>query len=51
MNQDGFVKRAGKLGYKFDGTSAKTLQTGFDAIEDTDAALCLELLKRKAMQK
>jgi len=49
--QDGFVKRAKKLGYDFDGSSAKTLQQGFDNIKDADAALCLELLKRKAMQR
>lgn len=49
--QEGFVKRAQKLGYQFDGASAKTLQEGFSAIKDADAALCLELLKRKAMQK
>jgi len=49
--QHGFVKRAKKLGYEFDGASAKTLQQGFDAIKEPEVALCLELLKRKAMQR
>jgi hypothetical protein len=47
------VDRAHKLGYHFDATSAGTLQKVFDGIsdEDKDVALCLELLKRKAMQR
>ncbi|WVQ80029.1 hypothetical protein IAT38_002130 [Cryptococcus sp. DSM 104549] len=48
---DGFVKRAAKLGYEMDSTSAGTLQKSFDKVEDKDAALCLDLLKKKAMQK
>ena len=50
-SQDGFVKRAGKLGYTFDATNAGTLQKGFDAVGTKEEALCLELLKRKAMQR
>jgi protein SSD1 len=49
--QDAFVKRARKLGYEIDGASAKTLQQGFDAIKEPEVALCLDLLKRKAMQR
>ncbi|ORY21371.1 hypothetical protein BCR39DRAFT_64105 [Naematelia encephala] len=48
---EGFVKRAAKLGYEFDATDAKSLQTGFDAIKDDEVKRCLELLKRKAMQR
>ncbi|EIW68380.1 hypothetical protein TREMEDRAFT_32205 [Tremella mesenterica DSM 1558] len=47
----GFVKRAEKLGYTFDPASAGTLQKSFEAVEDEDAAVCLELLKRKSMQQ
>ena len=49
--QNGFVKRAMKLGYTMDASSSSTLQKSFDAVEDRDAALCLELLKRKSMQR
>jgi hypothetical protein len=51
--QEAFVDRAHKLGYHFDATSAGTLQKVFDGISDADkdVALCLELLKRKAMQR
>lgn len=49
--QEGFVERAHKLGFDFDATDAAALQKGFDAIKDKDAALSLELLKRKAMQR
>jgi protein SSD1 len=48
---EGFVKRAQRLGFRMDGTSAGTLQKSFQAIEDKDAAMCLELLKRKAIQR
>jgi protein SSD1 len=48
---EGFVKRAQRLGFRMDGTSAGTLQKSFQAIDDKDAAMCLELLKRKAMQR
>lgn len=46
---EGFVKRAAKLGYKFDATDAGSLQKGFDAVHDTDVSLCLELLKKRSM--
>ena len=45
------MKRAAKLGYTFDSTNAGTLQKGFDAVGTKEEALCLELLKRKAMQR
>jgi hypothetical protein len=45
------VTRAKRLGYTFDATSAGTLQKSFDAVEDKDAALCLNLLSRKALQR
>ncbi|WWC93281.1 hypothetical protein V866_000114 [Kwoniella sp. B9012] len=48
---DGFVKRAQKLGFEMDGSSAGTLQKSFEAVQDKDTALCLELLKKKAMQR
>ncbi|KAK4687107.1 protein SSD1, partial [Tremellales sp. Uapishka_1] len=48
---DGFVKKAHKLGYTFNPASAGTLQKSFDAVEDKDAALCLNLLAIKAMQR
>lgn len=48
--KDGFVKRAKKLGFEMDPTSAGTLQKSFDKVHDQDEAVCLELLKRKAMQ-
>jgi len=48
---EGFVKRAKRLGFEMDPTSAGTLQKSFDKVEDKDAALCLELLKKKSMQK
>jgi protein SSD1 len=47
---DGFVKRAKKLGFEMDRTSAGTLQKSFDKVQDRDEALCLELLKKKSMQ-
>lgn len=46
---EGFVKRAEKLGYKMDGSSAGALQKSFEGVKDVEAALCLELLKKKAM--
>ncbi|WRT68713.1 uncharacterized protein IL334_005693 [Kwoniella shivajii] len=48
---DGFVNRAQKLGYAMDATSAGTLQNSFEKIGDQDTILCLELLKKKAMQR
>ncbi|WVR09339.1 hypothetical protein IAU60_006405 [Kwoniella sp. DSM 27419] len=48
---DGFVKRAQKLGFEMDSTSAGTLQRSFENVKDADATLCLELLKKKAMQR
>lgn len=47
---EGFVSRAKKLGFEMDGSSAGALQRSFDKVEDPNAALCLELLKRKSMQ-
>lgn len=41
---EGFVKRAGKLGFEMDSSS-------IDKVQDPNAALCLELLKRKSMQQ
>lgn len=49
--QDGFVTRAHKLGFEFEGTTAAALQKGFDNMPDPETALCLELLKKKAMQR
>jgi protein SSD1 len=46
-----FVRRAQKLGFAMDPSSAGTLQKGFDEIKDKDAATCLELLKRKAVPR
>lgn len=46
---DGFVERAKRLGFDISGTSQKDLQSAFDSIQDPETALCLELLKRKAM--
>lgn len=43
------MARAKKLGYNMDASSAGTLQRSFDAINDEDAALCMELRKRKAV--
>ncbi|KAK8854520.1 hypothetical protein IAR55_003259 [Kwoniella newhampshirensis] len=48
---DGFVKRAQKLGFEMDPASAGTLQKSFQKVVDADAALCLELLKKKSMQR
>ncbi|WWD19349.1 hypothetical protein CI109_103808 [Kwoniella shandongensis] len=48
---DGFVKRAQKLGFEMDPASAGTLQKSFEKVQDPDAALCLELLKKKSMQR
>ncbi|WWC90405.1 uncharacterized protein L201_005340 [Kwoniella dendrophila CBS 6074] len=48
---DAFVKRAQKLGFDMDGASAGTLQKSFEGIKDKDAVICLELLKKKAMQR
>ncbi|OCF35764.1 hypothetical protein I316_02256 [Kwoniella heveanensis BCC8398] len=48
---EGFVKRAQKLGFEMDATSAGTLQKSFERVQDKEAALCLELLKKKAMQR
>ncbi|WVW85303.1 hypothetical protein I302_107341 [Kwoniella bestiolae CBS 10118] len=48
---DGFVKRAQRLGFEMDATSAGTLQRSFEGVKDKDTALCLELLKKKAMQR
>ena len=45
------MNRARKLGYEFDGTDAASIQKGFDGVADQEAALCLELLKKKAMQR
>ncbi|ORX38254.1 hypothetical protein BD324DRAFT_649631 [Kockovaella imperatae] len=50
VEEDGFIERAKKLGFAFDGSTAGTLQKGFDEIQDADTRLCLELLKRRAMQ-
>ena len=46
-----FIERAGKLGIQFDGTSSMDLQKGFSEVKDQDKIQCLELLKRKSMQK
>lgn len=46
---DGFVKRAKKLGFEMDGSSAGALQRSFEGVKDEQPALCLELLKKKAM--
>nr|XP_019011760.1 uncharacterized protein I206_03866 [Kwoniella pini CBS 10737]OCF50541.1 hypothetical protein I206_03866 [Kwoniella pini CBS 10737] len=48
---EGFVTRAHKLGFEIDATSAGTLQKSFEGIKDMDTVLCLELLKKKAMQR
>nr|XP_018261796.1 uncharacterized protein I303_06241 [Kwoniella dejecticola CBS 10117]OBR83954.1 hypothetical protein I303_06241 [Kwoniella dejecticola CBS 10117] len=48
---EGFVTRAHKLGFEMDATSAGTLQRSFEGIKDSDTVLCLELLKKKAMQR
>ena len=48
---EGFVKRAGKLGFEMDSSSTIALQKSFDQVQDPNAALCLELLKRKSMQQ
>lgn len=48
---EGFAKRAHKLGYDFDGSSAAALQKSFDSVQDTDVLICLELLKKKSMQR
>lgn len=48
---EAFVNRAAKLGYEFDATDARSLQKGFDKVQDKEVALCLELLKRKSMQR
>lgn len=45
----GFVKRAEKLGYQMDGSSAGALQKAFESVTDAEAVLCLELLRQKAM--
>ncbi|KAL1407749.1 Translational repressor [Vanrija albida] len=47
---EAFVKRAKRLGYDFDATNAGTLQKSFDKVEDKEAALCLRLLGKKALQ-
>ena len=48
---EGFINRAKQLGFDFDSGSAADLQKGFENITDPDTALCLELLKRRAMQQ
>lgn len=47
---EGFVRRAKKLGFDMDGSSSGALQKSFDKVEDPNAMLCLEMLKRKSMQ-
>nr|ODN86223.1 hypothetical protein L203_04341 [Cryptococcus depauperatus CBS 7841] len=47
---DSFVRRASKLGFEVDPASAGTLQKSFDKVQNEDEALCLELLRKKAMQ-
>lgn len=46
---EGFTKRAGKLGYDFDITSAGSLMKSFKALSKEDPELVLRLLATKAM--
>jgi protein SSD1 len=46
---EGFVKRALRLGYEMDGSSAAALQKSFEGVTDAEAELCLDLLRKKAM--
>ena len=45
------MKRAHKLGYDFDGSSSASLQRSFNSVQDPDVLVCLELLKKKSMQR
>ena len=45
------MKRAHKLGYDFDGSSSASLQKSFNSVQDPDVVVCLELLKKKSMQR
>jgi protein SSD1 len=47
--QEGFVRRAKLMGVDIDASSSKALQESFGKVEDADTAMCLELMKRKAM--
>ncbi|RCI07107.1 hypothetical protein CU098_011604 [Rhizopus stolonifer] len=48
---DEFIKIAENLGYKFDGSTAGSLQESFNAIESEDAKEVLRLLAVKPMQR
>ncbi|KIR41921.1 hypothetical protein I307_00409 [Cryptococcus deuterogattii 99/473] len=46
-----FVTRASKLGFDMDPTSAGTLQKSFENVVDNDSALCIDLLRKKVIQR
>lgn len=48
---ESFVARATKLGFDMDPTSAGTLQKSFDKVLDNDSALCIDLLRKKVIQR
>ncbi|WVO21500.1 uncharacterized protein IAS62_002809 [Cryptococcus decagattii] len=45
------VTRATKLGFDMDPTSAGTLQKSFENVLDNDSALCIDLLRKKVIQR
>lgn len=50
-SQDGFAKRAAKLGFEVDVSSAGSVQKSLNAIEDPTSKLALQILARKSMQR
>ncbi|ODN85475.1 hypothetical protein L198_07557 [Cryptococcus wingfieldii CBS 7118] len=48
---ESFVERSAKLGIEMDPSSGGTLQRSIEKVEDPDAALCIDLLRRKSMQR
>ncbi|WVQ71979.1 hypothetical protein IAR50_001522 [Cryptococcus sp. DSM 104548] len=48
---ESFVQRSAKLGIEMDPTSGGSLQRSIESVEDPDAALCIDLLRRKSMQR
>jgi protein SSD1 len=48
---EGFVTRAQRLGYDFNGTSSTNIQSAFDKVHDQGEKLVLQILATKAMMR
>ncbi len=48
---EGFVERARRLGFAFDGSTSTDIQRGFDAIESTGDKLVLQIAATRSMNK